>query len=64
MGVPEGSRKGLWEGMKKKGMSEKGRIEGEKLSEYVPTLEEFNSMIDRMNPQSTGGISDLTYFMM
>ena len=32
--------------------------------EYIPTLEEFKDMIDKMNPNSTGGISGLTYHMV
>jgi hypothetical protein len=64
LGVPEGSIQHLSDGFKMKSISSEGEKEGADLSKYVPTLEEFLSIIDRMNPHSTGGISGLTYFMV
>ncbi len=48
----------------KKKISEEGKREGEELKNYIPSYEEFEEAITRMNPNSTGGISGLTYFMV
>ena len=52
------------EGYGKKEISDEGKKAAENLNEYIPTYEEFEKEISRMNPHSTGGISGLTYFMV
>ena len=64
MGMPPTAIKHVWEGFKKKDLSDIGKGEASELEKYVPTLEEFKEYITRMNPHSTGGISGLTYFMI
>jgi hypothetical protein len=64
LGVPNNAMGALKYGFKKKEIDESGAKEGAELANYVPTLEEFLSMIDKMNPHSTGGISGLTYLMV
>jgi hypothetical protein len=64
LGVPDSSLEALGKGFEKKTITDEGRREGIELAEYVPTLEEFLNMIDRINPHSTGGISGLTYHMV
>ena len=51
------------EGMKDKDITEEGKIEAGLLSNYTPTLEEFNDYIDTLNPRSAGGPSGLTYLL-
>jgi len=64
MGIDTSAAKMIWEAMKKKKIDEVGKKEGADLSNYVPTYEEFEDMIKKMNPNSTGGISGLTYHMV
>ena len=64
MGMDEKASEVLWEGMGKKDICEEGKAEGEALTDYVPTFEEFEEIINKMNPHSTGGISGLTYHMV
>ena len=64
MGIGDTASKRVWKGMKRKIICDEGKLEGEGLMGYVPTFEEFNDVIGRMNPHSTGGISGLTYFMV
>ena len=60
LGVPEVSIQQLKTGFEKKKITPMGKREGDELLNYVPTLEEF-IIIERMNPDSTGCISGLTY---
>jgi hypothetical protein len=47
-----------------KPICEEARIEGLGLDTYIPSLEEFNNYIKKLNPRSAGGPSGLTYFLV
>ncbi len=64
MGMEQEAGGLLWEGMAKKDICEEGKKEETELSSYVPTFEEFEETISKMDPHSTGGISGLTYHMV
>ncbi len=62
MGVGQEASERIWRGMKKKPISDEGKLEGEGLLDYVPTYEEFEETIEKMNPHSTGGVrTDIFY---
>ena len=59
MSAPENALNHVWKGMWKKEISAEGKMEGEDLKNYIPSLEEFLATIKKMNPYSTGGFQGL-----
>ncbi len=55
LGIGMKASERVWKGMKKKNISEEGKLEGEGLMEYVPTYAEFNEVIGKMKPTPRGG---------
>ena len=64
LGIKEEAANSIFEGLKDKEIPEEGRTEGEALSKYTPTLDEFKSYIKALNPRSAGGPSGLTYLLV
>ncbi len=64
LGIPWNHAKEVLEGMRDKESNEAIKKESTELDNYVPTLEEFNSYIKTLNPNSAGGPSGLTYLLV
>ena len=64
LGIKEEAANNILEGLKDKEIPEEGRIEGEALSRYTPTFDEFKNYIKALNPRSAGEPSGLTYLLV
>ena len=64
LGIKEEAANNILEGLKDKKIAEEGRIEGEALSKYTPTFDEFKNYIKALNPRSAGGPSGLRYLLV
>ncbi len=64
LGIPWEHAKEVLEGMLDKDSDDEISKEAAELDKYVPTLDEFNSYIKTLNPNSAGGPTGLTYLMV
>ena len=64
LGIPWDHAKEVLEGMKDKESNDEIVEEAKDLDKYIPSFDEFNAYIEKLNPNSAGGPSGLTYLLV